>query len=505
MKTSTNNTARTVTLMEQVRDEASRFTLRLKKYGSTTTSTVGIVTKLSEAIIAPPAPVVSYVVVKLGDPTLLVGEGTIASAEARDATGNLIPGKAVSSWSVDDASVASVTQSGEIRALANGITHVNAVIDGVKGIGDLDVSPLPLPNQPPVPEPPPAGTITLAQLMGAIPTSAAAVEAMGGSVATYMRLWREYMQKRRAADGSAWDKSDYYCRASSARVLGKLTGDATITQYANEIAVSYRDGYWAAQAAPYQFNGSSYWSMPMGVAMHYLATGDAKSRDAVGWAAGWLTSGFAYERLGSNGGGMENRWRARILEIAVLSHVIGAPCNTGPWVGMVVPPPGTTWAEKAKNIIDRIRGAQTADGSIKNPVSCGHVVPFMNLLLAEAMILYYRLIAPEPWIVEFVRKMLEYDWQKMWLSPSQGFSYIEGVCAWEGGTESPGATPDLTMMFPAAYAWLGKQIGGAVGAEWLRRAQIIFDAGVPTGYLDGAKQFNQFTVYSYRYPELKKV
>jgi uncharacterized protein YjdB len=78
--------------------------------------------------LAPDATVAS-VRVSPGVLSLSVGESAPLTVRALDAAGRTLPGRAAS-WSVADASVASVTQDGRVRALAPGNTDIVARIDG---------------------------------------------------------------------------------------------------------------------------------------------------------------------------------------------------------------------------------------------------------------------------------------------------------------------------------------------------------------------------------------
>jgi hypothetical protein len=236
--------------------------------------------------------------------------------------------------------------------------------------------------------------------------------------------------------------------------------------------------------------------MPTGVALHYLATGDEASRRAVGYSAEWLTSNWFYSRLAGHTE-MENRIRARLLQAAVLAHAINAP-QGGPAVGQVILAPGKTWAEKSKNILNEILKAQGADGSWKDAEHCGYEKPFMDALLMESLILYHRVVEPDPRIPGVVKKTADYLYGRNWLGASRGFIYLEGPCTspTTNTPDTPVDTPDLTLMFPSLFAWVARTTGDAT---YMTRADELFAAGVGTAYYQGSKQFNQAFVSSFRY------
>jgi hypothetical protein len=339
---------------------------------------------------------------------------------------------------------------------------------------------------PPIIIPPPDTSSLATRLLGPLPASLASVSLRGGAYATFAADWVRMGEQRWLTDGPVWDASNYYDRAQQWYALWRLTGDVKWKDRATAIAKSYRDQYWAAQAAPYAYNTSSYWSMPAGVAVHFAVTGDTMSRNAVGWACGWLTSGYGYTRLATHSE-MESRWRARMLQCAVLAHAVGAPL-TGPWVGQVVPAPGASWKEKAGNILTQILAAQSADGAFRDDQSCGYTKPFMDALLADALIEYTRLVAPDPRVLPAVTRMLAYDWATTWDSVSKSFFYYEGECSNPMGSGGRYPAPDLTAMLAHGFAWVAAQTNDPI---WQLRADAVFSAGVSGAYLMASKQFNQ--------------
>jgi hypothetical protein len=350
----------------------------------------------------------------------------------------------------------------------------------------VDTVRIPRDSVPPIIVPPPDTSSLLSRLLGPLPASLTAVSLRGGAYATFAADWTRMGEQRWLTDGPVWDASNYYDRAQQWYALWRLTGDTKWRDRATAIALSYRTQYWAAQAAPYQYNTSSYWSMPAGVAAHFAVTGDTMSRNAVGWACGWLTSGYGYTRLATHAE-MESRWRARMLQCAVLAHAVNAPL-TGPWVGQVVPAPGASWKEKAGNILTQILAAQSADGAFRDDQSCGYVKPFMDALLADAMIDYYRLVAPDPRVLPAVTRMLAYDWATTWDSTSRSFFYYEGECSNVMGSGGRYPAPDLTAMLSHSFAWVAAETRDPI---WQLRADAVFSAGVSGAYLMGSKQYNQ--------------
>jgi len=98
------------------------------------------VTVTSVSVPPTPGPIRS-VTVALALDTLNIGQSTLAIATARDSTGAVVSGAAVT-WSVDSASsVASVTSQGLVTAAAAGVAVIRATAGGIGGTALLTVRP----------------------------------------------------------------------------------------------------------------------------------------------------------------------------------------------------------------------------------------------------------------------------------------------------------------------------------------------------------------------------
>jgi hypothetical protein len=119
----------------------------------------------------------------------------------------------------------------------------------------------------------------------------------------------------------------------------------------------------------------------------------------------------------------------------------------------------------------------------------------MDALLADALIEYTRLVAPDARVLPAVTKMLEYDWARAWDSVSGSFFYYEGDCTHPMGSGGRYPAPDLTGTLSHGFAWVAAQTGDPI---WALRAETVFAAGVRGAYLMGSKQFNQAFWSSWR-------
>ena len=82
---------------------------------------------------------VTSVVVTLGSPTLAAGGRTTATATLRDAAGNVLTGRAVA-WSSSATSVATVSASGDVLAVAPGTARIEAQSESISGHATITVS-----------------------------------------------------------------------------------------------------------------------------------------------------------------------------------------------------------------------------------------------------------------------------------------------------------------------------------------------------------------------------
>ena len=476
-----------------------------------------------QAPTAPPPPTVASITVQIANSTLDVGGSTAATAVARDASGNPIGGVSFT-WSSSNTSVATVSSSGAVSAVAAGTASIIATGGGKSGSQSLTVN---APAPPPPPPPPgsaPKGVDGVRWLAGPIP-SVTASKALGTAFTKYEDDFVTFADYHRASHGANWEQANYYDRAATYYVWWARTGNTTYLNRANAIAVDYRDKFLQpTKTDGFAYNSSTYWHMPMGLVLHYLVTGDEKSRTAVGYSAEWVGGPHLLRDLDRTttmalpstartqspiGGSLpstitvgtaENRWRARVLQAYVLSHVINAP-QGGPATKQVGTVPGT-WAEKAKGAVDKILSIQNPDGSYRDEQSGGAEKPFMDALLNDALILYYQFVSPDSRILSAVKRNLDYNWANTWLGHrenAQAFAYYEWAYtspvdpSWAGGRYAAG---DLNNMMVNGFGWVYSMTGDGAYRD---RGNAVFLGGVALGYLQSSKQFNQQYHGSWRF------
>lgn len=89
-------------------------------------------------VTAPVVPVAT-VTVSLGAPSLTTGQTTLATAVTKDASGNVLTGRVVT-WSSSNTSVATVSNTGLVSALAAGTAQITATSEGKSGSASITVA-----------------------------------------------------------------------------------------------------------------------------------------------------------------------------------------------------------------------------------------------------------------------------------------------------------------------------------------------------------------------------
>lgn len=191
------------------------------------TAAVALACSNDEKIVNPPEEPTPVAIVELVAPPtqMTVGDDAQLTAVTKDAAGRPLNGRAIT-WESADADVATVSQSGRVTALAEGLTYVSATSEGRVGRALLRVVPRILP----------VASVTIAQ---------------GAALTTDVGAYTLLRAEARAADGSvlagravAWS-SDRPAVAAVSAVglleavsLGEAVITATIEGRAASIAVT---------------------------------------------------------------------------------------------------------------------------------------------------------------------------------------------------------------------------------------------------------------------------
>jgi hypothetical protein len=335
-------------------------------------------------------------------------------------------------------------------------------------------------------------------------TSVTDSTSLGAVFAQYEQDFVTYEARHWAAEGADWESTNYYDRAFINYVWYARTGDESYLEHANAIAADYLNNYVEAN----NYGVASWWSMPKGIAAHYLINGDEASLTAIGKMADQVVNPWNTENNWANlfdPHQAEGREQARALETLTQAVLLDAPS-----VGVPnIQPNGEDWGVTggndfralAKSLVEKILTSdfQKPDGSRPHYVDGAAVdgspidKPFMNGLMNEALMNYYEQVDADPRIVEFIKANLDYMWAHEWDATAKAFQYIDKDST-SGVEDVPAA--DLNMLIVNGFGFVYKHTGDVT---YLERGDLVFAGGVEGGWLEGSKQFNQQYASSYNY------
>lgn len=244
-----------------------------------------------------------------------------------------------------------------------------------------------------------------------------------------------------------------------------------------------------------------FYQATQGLALHYAATGDAESRNAIGRIADnmagivnapWGTDSSGYYPLVGWPDLADERSWVRCLEPFVYAHAIGAPSTGGTIYNTSG---GLNYQALAATCVTRILAAQGSDGAWRtvahHPVGSPtpyYVKPFMTMLICNALILYSRLIQTDTRILPAIQAAINYlyvsgVYPRIWcpypiVTPFDGqvrgnaFKYVEGDTAETDIDTQTIGSADLNGFFLQSHAWCFQQTGNAI---WKTRANIILN------------------------------
>jgi hypothetical protein len=279
--------------------------------------------------------------------------------------------------------------------------------------------------------------------------------------------------------GATWTEN-YYDRALIYYAWWVRSANVEYWKRATALALSYRTGY----LEPENYRIAAHWAQIEGLELHYLLTGDEKSRYAVGRIGDEFNAPYYMENLGKLDGVMENRIQARTLMALLTAWKVNAASQEG-----------SAWATLLPGVLDAILSSQDYRGAYRftrQDNQCGHNKPFMVGLLNDALIEYYTEFRADPRIPTAIRKSVDYMWANDWDDAAQSFVYLDGPCNGDGVAPAP----DLNNLIVNGFGWVYRRTGDRA---YLDRAERIFAGAVAKAWLEGSKQFNQQYASSFRY------
>lgn len=387
----------------------------------------------------------------------------------------------------------------KITELIDAVNGLHLRLDALENPAPAPI-PVPIPTPEPIPEPtpPPAPTDPQSIVLSLLGPTKSVADTAALGFASYDAKFDELMAIIDVGPAETWG-DNYYDRGKLYYARYARTGDPKWLDRANAITLMYRDEY----LVPNVFKAAPHWVFVKGLETHYRLTGDPVSQQA---AAGMFAQTLVSHTLpGADGKAelerldmmhMENRIQARCLHAALSAYRVGATFVRPDGYGGEYSP--ATWPTRLRDMLNRVLGTQSADGSWQWDYLCGGQLNFMIGILNDVLVEYYRDFEADPRIPVAVAKANDYLWSTQWQAADQAFQYMNVACAPNpqgqniGGT---GVAGDLNGLFIASFGWLRAQTGDA---KWQTRGDEIL-AGLVRWAFSGSKQFNQAYAESYRY------
>ena len=237
------------------------------------------------------------------------------------------------------------------------------------------------------------------------------------------------------------------------------TGNAKFWDRGTHTASEYRR---ISVDADYQWQ--PHFQETQGLEIHYLLTGDERSRHTVEEIAKFLDMAYRpYIDRDPLKDWMDPRIQTRVLLSALLAWRLD--------VG------GRDWGAQVREDLDEILATQGPDGALRWISWEGEHCVFMGSLLIHAMIKYYTWFEPDERIPPFIKGVLDFVHPSLWLGDS-----------WQYTTADAQHTVDLNQLNAVGYAWYGWYSGDS---RYTEIAETAFAKAVSGAWLDGMKQFNQ--------------
>jgi len=279
-----------------------------------------------------------------------------------------------------------------------------------------------------------------------------------------------------AGEGGDW-VYNYYDRALIWYAWWVRTGDSRYWDRGTIDAVAYRRDYLEPNGYALQPHNSQL----EGLELHYLLTGDERSRYAIARVAELFALIWTPYLGDINDTYVEGRIQARTL----LSHYLA-------WRLNAVGDSPRDWQALMEQDVTKIVQTQQPDGSYRFGAWEGQHSNYMTGLVHDALIKYYTFAQADARIPTALKKTLDWMWATQWVPAARGFKYVSG--AMSTGDETPAA--DLNMLIVTGYGWYYQL---SRDATYRVRGDDIFTGGVDLAWLNGYKQFNQNYTSSFRY------
>lgn len=352
----------------------------------------------------------------------------------------------------------------------------------------LDIAKTDPPSDPPAVALPVSPAYLVSTLVGGRLTTAAQTSTFGSLVAAHDADFGTLGDVVWSRVGASLGRGTaVYEHAFTAYQYWLRTGNPVWWQRATAMAVEYRS-YVQARGkylTPWMSNSEE-------LAVHYLLTGDERTRTALGSLVEAIQGGVrgpGYDKPTNRywiGGTLgDDRMRARALMAAIDAKMINVP--DGKWY---------TSKTATQNLNDLLP-TQRPDGRFGGTYYLDGQKNFMVGMLLTTMTRYYDEVAPDPRIPPAVKKALDYMWAVEWNASAQGFRYIsKDHIPHEGRGTHP--EPGLNGLMLPAYGWYYRYSGDSryktIGEQLLQGLRTT-----RTEWTGFAKQFDEayYRVFDY--------
>lgn len=428
--------------------------------------------------------------VVVGPSSISIAPGSTQTLTAviRNAEGGNLDGLTPTSWSAVDTAVATVNSSGVVTGVAAGSTTIVAHYDAITS-NSVSVTIR-------------ATNVVIDQ---AGPTTTLASSTVNG-ITFYEDMFTTYGDAQWLQYGAAWNAGNTiseYERPLTYWVWWVRTGEQKWYDRAVAMLLDWRENYLLPNNAdPFTANPSPHFSQAESLYVHWLLTGDTRSRDAALGSANNMGLSWALEHrlAGIANPNLESRVQARALMAMWIATRIagedGQPSDQNP----------TTYGEYLDGMIEDTLSSLNANGYGEFASTCGGSLTYMCCMLADTLARIYdqRPGSYNATILTKLTALGNYLWDTQWrgtANPSDlSFNYISLLCT---GTGSPTASPDLNGINAVLFGWLGLRTGDS---SWYTKGdQILQGMQQSTGiylYRQFSEQFtSSYRYLGYRYPE----
>lgn len=263
-------------------------------------------------------------------------------------------------------------------------------------------------------------------------------------------------------EGNVW----FYDGARTYYQAADATGDSSWNACAAQVLSFYRQ--WVLSNAG---NLQGWDVFPDGLAMSYLRTGEATSRQAV---AALAATGYA----------------AWIDVKYIVPWLLSREVSYGVETNLVDQSLGGAPNPHFQDLIEVVLGHFDQWFVSRNSA---YVQPFMVALAAEALIRYWD-VSHDPRVPPALQTAADGLWRS-WDVASQSFLYYNA----DGTTM---VSPDLNLLIAPLYGWVFRQTGAQ---QYRDEGDQVFNGGVSGAWLDGGKQFSQNYRWSGKYIEWRSL